>query len=140
MAILFSVIPVTPGFIQIVTFWEGKTIVLFGDFNINLFKHNDPNVIKFVDTLSSFSLNPYITLPTRISSTFETLIDNIFIFSNSFQTCSGNFTTGNLLSKSDFKLHVNSDESETWSYLKCTCGTFPDPCMIEDPVSPLFKP
>ena len=39
---------------------ERKTIVLLEDLNINLFKHNDPNIIKFVDTLSSFSLNPYL--------------------------------------------------------------------------------
>ena len=72
---------------------EGKITVLLGDFNIDLLKRNDPNVIKFIDSLSSYSLNPYITLPTRINLTSKTLIDNIFISSNSFQSCSGNFTT-----------------------------------------------
>ena len=45
----------------------------------------------------------------------------------------------NFLSKSDFELHVNSDESETWFCLKCSCGTLTDPCMIEDPVSPFLN-
>ena len=68
----------------------GLEIIFFLDWIIN---NLSCCPIKFIDCLSSYSLNPYITLTTQITSTSETLIDNIFISSNSFQSCSGNFTT-----------------------------------------------
>ena len=57
---------------------EGKITVLLGDFNIDLLKQNESNVEKFIDSLSSYSLNPYITLPTRFILTSKTLIDWYF--------------------------------------------------------------
>ena len=41
---------------------------------------------EFLNSMSSYSLYPSITKPTRITSTSATLIDNIFTNSNSFQT------------------------------------------------------
>ena len=73
---------------------EGKITVLLGDFNNDLLKQNESNVENFIDSLSSYSLNPYITLPTRFNLTSKTLIDNIFISFNSFKSYSGNFMTG----------------------------------------------
>ena len=50
-----------------------------GDFNINLLNYdNDTNVANFLDSLTSTSLLPYITQPTRITPKSKTLIDNIF--------------------------------------------------------------
>lgn len=74
---------------------EGKALILLGDFNINLLNFDkDPNVFKFLDTLGSYLLKPYINIPTRISDHSETVIDNIFISSVPFSACSGNFITG----------------------------------------------
>ena len=74
---------------------ENKTLVLLGDFNIDLLKFDSkPEVIKFLDILSSYLLKPYITLPTRITNNTKSLIDNIFISSNHYSTSSGNFLTG----------------------------------------------
>ena len=74
---------------------EGKTLVLLGDFNIDLFKFDkDPSVFKFLDSLGSYSLKPYINLPTRITMHSKTIIDNIFISSIPFNAFSGNFMTG----------------------------------------------
>ena len=74
---------------------ENKTLVLLGDFNIDLLKFDSkPEVIKFLDILSSYLLKPYITLPTRITNNTKSLIDNIFISSNHHSTSSGNFLTG----------------------------------------------
>ena len=74
---------------------NSKKIFLPGDFNIDLlqYKTSEP-VNNFVDTLSSNFLSPLILLPTRISNSSSTLIDNIFcnVTFNSNIT-SGNFTS-----------------------------------------------
>ena len=58
---------------------NSKKIFLPGDFNIDLlqYKTSEP-VNNFVDTLSSNFLSLLILLPTRISNSSSTLIDNIF--------------------------------------------------------------
>ena len=46
---------------------KGKKIILSGDFNINLLKVNENNMYaNFFDMLTSYSLVPNITCPTRI--------------------------------------------------------------------------
>ena len=70
---------------------ENKPLILLGDFNINLLKSDtDNSVSNFLDILGSFSLLPQIILPTRITNTSKTLIDNIFVDSTTFQISSGN--------------------------------------------------
>ena len=44
----------------------------------------------FINTLSSFFLEPHILKPTRITNHSSTLIDNIFFNSIEYQTVSGN--------------------------------------------------
>ena len=75
---------------------EGKNIFLLGDFNVNLM--NSPYDIQtgqFFDILTSNLMVPHITLPTRITTSSTTLIDNIF--SNSLNFRDG--VSGNLTSK-----------------------------------------
>ena len=56
-----------------------KTIVLLGDFNIDLLNFDTSEYVStFLDDLASNSLQPQILLPTRISNNSKTLIDNIF--------------------------------------------------------------
>ena len=56
-----------------------KNIILAGDYNINILKVNEQDFCStFFDTLTSFSLFPLITLPTRFSRHNGTLIDNFF--------------------------------------------------------------
>ena len=58
---------------------RNKNIILAGDYNINLLKINENEFCNtFFDTLTSFSLFPQITLPTRFSIYNGTLIDNFF--------------------------------------------------------------
>ena len=55
---------------------ENKICVLVGDFNIDLFKHNDSQEI-----ISTFNSNFYfntITKPTRVTPTSATLIDHMW--------------------------------------------------------------
>ena len=53
-------------------------INLAGDYNLNLLKiSNNELCNEFFDLITSHSLLPQITLPTRLSQTSGTLIDNI---------------------------------------------------------------
>ena len=74
---------------------QGKLLILLGDFNLNLLNHNiENNVASFIDILENYLMLPYISLPTRITDSSQTLIDNIFISPHPFKSFSGNFVTG----------------------------------------------
>ena len=54
-------------------------IVLAGDYNLNLLKINKNEICcELFDLLTSHSLFPHITLPTRLTNGGGTLIDNLF--------------------------------------------------------------
>ena len=54
-------------------------IIITGDFNINLMNINStPSTNNFLDLMLAEKYLPQITLPTRITKTTATLIDNIF--------------------------------------------------------------
>ena len=57
---------------------SGNTdVVIAGDYNINLLKINEKNIISdYFDMLTSHSFYPKITLPTRLTNNNGTLIDN----------------------------------------------------------------
>ena len=58
---------------------ENKTIFLLGDFNINLFNYDiHPPTSEFLDFLSSHYFLLHILQPSRATTKFRTLIDNIF--------------------------------------------------------------
>ena len=69
-------------------------VIITGDFNVDLLKINDRLIYNnYFDTIVSNGFVPKITLPTRITSHSQTLIDNIFV------KLSGNFseTTAGIL-------------------------------------------
>ena len=74
---------------------ENKKILLAGDFNYDLLKHEtNPNISDFLHMMLDNGFQPCITEPTRIvSGNKPSLVDNIF--SNSIETCS----SGNLFDK-----------------------------------------
>ena len=58
--------------------YKGYTILLAGDFNLDLLKlGNNINLQQFIDTQSCLFF-PTITKPTRVTNNFATLIDNTF--------------------------------------------------------------
>ena len=60
-------------------FTNKNNICLLGDFNINLLLYETHlPTSNFINTLFSIGLLPSINCPTRVTSTSETLIDNIF--------------------------------------------------------------
>ena len=74
--------------------FENKNITLLGDFNINLLNYDTDNYsAEFLDIITSNSLLPTITKPTRITPNSKTLIDNILINETFDDIISGNITT-----------------------------------------------
>ena len=74
--------------------FENKTVLLMGNFNINLLKHQEHSATaEFFDLMTSHGLFPQITDPTRITPRSKTLIDNIFLSSCNDKLIPGNITT-----------------------------------------------
>ena len=72
---------------------ENKSVILLGDFNIDLMKYdNHHSTNEFLDSLSSHLFLPHITQPTRIRDTSKTLIDNILSNTLIENTISDNLT------------------------------------------------
>lgn len=64
---------------------KNTNIALAGDFNIDLLLADSSSSTQlFLDNLSSYSFVPTISLPTRITSSSSTLLDNVFV--NSLST------------------------------------------------------
>ena len=64
---------------------------LLGDFNINILNYDTHTQTEdFINTLNSYSFEPHIIKPTRITDPTATLIDNIFFNSIDFDAISGN--------------------------------------------------
>ena len=73
---------------------EDKTIMLMGDFNIDLLKYDtNKDSTMFLDIMYTNFLLPYITIPTRVTTHSKTLIDNIFSSNIEDGLISGNIIT-----------------------------------------------
>ena len=73
---------------------EQKSVVLHWDFNVNLLNYNEHNQSnEFLDSLASNSFIPLTLQPTRITSHYNSLIDNIFSNVIDPDIISGNLTT-----------------------------------------------
>ena len=75
---------------------ENKTVIITGDFNINLLNHkHDINAINLLETMYFNMFHPHILLPTRIvDNARPSLLDNIFT-----NTLDPDIISGNLLGK-----------------------------------------
>ena len=74
---------------------ENKKCFISGDFNLNLMKaENHSDTLEFLEIMTTNFLLPTITIPTRINSRNNTLIDNIFSSEINPDLKSGNFTVG----------------------------------------------
>ena len=74
---------------------QNKQVILAGDFNINLLNYeSNTQTTNFLNDITSNLFVPHITVPTRITSHSQTLIDNIFSNFTEFTSfISGNLTT-----------------------------------------------
>ena len=74
-------------------FSENKSVILLGDFNVDLMKYdNHHSTNEFLDSLPSHLFLPHITQPAIITDTTKTLFDNIFSNTLIENTISGNLT------------------------------------------------
>ena len=72
---------------------ENKTIVVLGDFNVDLLKHYiNSEISNFLHAIYSTPLLPHIACPTCTTATSATLVENTF--SNN---CNSPYTSGNLV-------------------------------------------
>ena len=59
---------------------ENKKTIITGDFNLNLLNYaKNIGTFEFLESVFSNNFTPQINLPTRITGTSSTLIDNILI-------------------------------------------------------------
>ena len=73
---------------------ENKSVFLYGDFNVDLLKYDKhAPTDEFLDSHSSHMFLPQIDQPNRISTTFNSLIDNIFSNIHTPSSFSGNLTS-----------------------------------------------
>lgn len=56
--------------------WDG-ILMITGDFNLDLFKPEQPQVKQYIYILESFNLHQHVHLPTRVTRSSKTLIDHI---------------------------------------------------------------
>lgn len=63
------------------------SIVMCGDFSIDLVKGSDA-AVTILNLFVCFSMVPYVTESTRVTTNSDTLIDNIFAYMNGGYTCS----------------------------------------------------
>ena len=82
--------------------------IITGDFNLNLLNYaKNTGTFEFLESVFSNNSTRQINLPTRITGTSSTLIDNVLINSQENLYTSGNLTT----SISDHLLQFTSIEN-----------------------------
>ena len=73
---------------------ENKSLIIMGDFNINLVNYDShPETNDFINLMVSHYLLPRILHPTRVTDHSAMIIDNIFFNTLEFDTLSGNLLT-----------------------------------------------
>ena len=73
---------------------ENKSLIIMGDFNINLVNYDShPETNDFINLMVSRYLLPHILHPTRVTDHSAMIIDNIFFNTLEFDTLSGNLLT-----------------------------------------------
>ena len=100
-------------------------VFICGDHNLNLLNYDTNNYVReFVDNMAGCSFLPVISIPTRVTETSHTTIDNIFI------TCPTNITAGAILSSL-------SDHFPIFIILKDRLET---PRVDDQPITIRFRP
>ena len=73
---------------------KSKTCILLGDWNANLLDYDNHEATEdFYELLSSYSFQPLILQPSRVTARSATLIDNIFVNDLAVSSTGGNIVT-----------------------------------------------
>ena len=104
---------------------EDKTIMLMGDFNIDLLKYDtNADSATFLDSMYINFLLPYISTTTPVTTRSKTVIDNIFSNNIEDSLISGNITTtitdhyAHFILKKDIKLQRTNQKLFRKNYFK----------------------
>ena len=74
--------------------YENKSTLVTGNFNVNRINYiKKRGTYNSLELLINHNFTSQITLPTRVTEKFATLIDNIFVNNPSFKYLSGNIKT-----------------------------------------------
>ena len=113
---------------------ENKEVYICGDFNINLLKYDDEIVAKdFYNLMNSDVYLPQINLPTRITDTTMTLIDNIFTNTMNYNSFSINILIQIAEHLSQFLwVDTSKIEYQKLDIYKRDYSNFNDQSFIED--------
>ena len=113
---------------------ENKGVYICGDFNINLLKYDDEIVAQdFYNLMNSNVYLPQINLPTRITDTTMTLIDNIFTNTMSYNSFSSNILIQIAEHLSQFlSVDTSKIEYKKLDIYKRDYSNFNDQSFIED--------
>ena len=89
---------------------ENKTVVLMGDFNIDILKYgSNIDSSTFLYIMYSSFLLPYISSPSRLTTRSQRLIDNIFSYNIKEDINSGNLTSTTFDHYAQFLLFENTN-------------------------------
>ena len=80
-------------------------LIVGGDFNVNLLDLDDDNAVEFFNAVNLLALHPTITLPTRVTNTTISLIDN-FLCDFSFRPANTNVITTDISDHYTIALHI----------------------------------
>ena len=85
-------------------------VVIAGDFNIDLLKLNENNIVSnFFDIITSQMFHPTITLPTRFSDKRCTLIDNFYCkYSPAIMNSTTGILTNNISDHQPYILNIHN--------------------------------
>jgi hypothetical protein len=73
-------------FSQLNILWDGLTVIT-GDFNVDLFRPECPQVKHYTDMLESLNLHQHVERPTRVTPSSKTMIDLIISKPNCITYC-----------------------------------------------------
>ena len=112
---------------------ENKEVYIRGDFNINLLKYeHDSAVQDFYNLMTSTGFLPHITLPTRLTDTTMSIIDNIYSNTLTYNSFSGNI----IIEIADHLVQFLSVDKSKLNIKRLTCikGTknFDSQSFVED--------
>ena len=80
-------------------------LIVGGDFNVNLLDLDDDNAVEFLNAVNLLALHPAITLPTRVTNTTKSLIDN-FLCDFSFLPANTNVIATDISDHYAIVLHI----------------------------------
>ena len=80
-------------------------LIVGGDFSVNFLDLDDDNAVEFLNAVNLLALHPTITLPTRVTNTTKSLIDN-FLCDFSFLPANTNVITTDISDHYAIALHI----------------------------------